>query len=345
MITAALSHPGPARAAGRAAAAGRPAARPLQGRASDFLTWLNLWRYVRTQQRELCSSAFRRMCRAEHLNYLRVREWQDVRVPAAADRQAARADRRACPPTSRTPTASTRRCCPGCSRTSGCATPTSATTSAPAAPGSRSSRVRPCSKSAPLVMAAELVETCRLCGRVNAAIAPEWAEELGAHLVKRSYSEPHWSKKRASVLAHERVTLYGVPLVADRWSSYGKVDPAVSPRAVRPARPGAGRVARPAPVLRTTTASCSRRPRSSSTAPGATTSWSTSETLFDFYDARVAAEVVSGAHFDTWWKPARQRRPGPAHLRPGDAGQRVRRRGRRAGLPGRCGARATWRCR
>jgi ATP-dependent helicase HrpA len=45
---------------------------------SDFLTWLNLWRYLRGQQREMGSSAFRRMCRSEHLNYLRVREWQEL---------------------------------------------------------------------------------------------------------------------------------------------------------------------------------------------------------------------------------------------------------------------------
>src|SRR3546814_15764095 len=77
-------------------------------------------------------------------------------------------------------------------------------------------------------MAAELVETARLWGRVNAAIKPEWAELLGEHLVKRTYSEPHWSKKRASVMAFERVTLYGVPLVADRPVAYGKVDAALS---------------------------------------------------------------------------------------------------------------------
>jgi ATP-dependent helicase HrpA len=78
------------------------------------------------------------------------------------------------------------------------------------------------------VMAAELVETSKLWGRINAKVLPEWAEELGAHLVKRTYSEPHWSKKRAAVLAHERVTLYGVPLVADRLISYGKVDVALA---------------------------------------------------------------------------------------------------------------------
>ena len=80
----------------------------------------------------------------------------------------------------------------------------------------------------PFVMAGELVETSRLWGRQNAAIKPEWAERLAGHLVKRTYSEPHWSAKRAAVMAHEKVTLYGVPLVADRLINFGKVDPALS---------------------------------------------------------------------------------------------------------------------
>ena len=74
------------------------------------------------------------------------------------------------------------------------------------------------------LMSAELVETSRLWARQNAAIKPEWAERLGAHLVKRTYSEPHWSRKRAAVMARERVTLYGVPLVADRLVQYGRID-------------------------------------------------------------------------------------------------------------------------
>ncbi len=90
-------------------------------------------------------------------------------------------------------------------------------------PGSGLARKNP-----QFLMAGELVETSRLWARQNAAIKPEWAEELGAHLVKRTYSEPHWSKKRASVMAHERVTLYGVPLVADRLVAFGKVDVALS---------------------------------------------------------------------------------------------------------------------
>src|SRR3546814_415881 len=80
-------------------------------------------------------------------------------------------------------------------------------------------------KNPEFLMSAELVETGRLWARQNAAINPEWAERLGAHLVKRNWSEPHWSAKRGAVMAHEKVLLYGVPLVADRLVNYARVDP------------------------------------------------------------------------------------------------------------------------
>ena len=74
-------------------------------------------------------------------------------------------------------------------------------------------------------MVAELVETSRLWGRTAARIDPAWAEETGAHVVKRSHSAPHWSSKQASAMAHQKVTLYGVPIVADRVVGYGRIDP------------------------------------------------------------------------------------------------------------------------
>ena len=163
---------------------------------SDFAGLLNLWRYVKEQQKELSSSAFRRMCSAEFLNYLRIREWQDLdsqlrQVAKQLDLTAQQAaGRRGGDP-------------PGAARRAALAhrarrTRRSATTS-----GARGTRfaIFPGSalfkKQPPFVMAAELVETSRLWGRVNARIEPEWAEEVGAHLVKRSYSEPHWEKRAA----------------------------------------------------------------------------------------------------------------------------------------------------
>jgi ATP-dependent helicase HrpA len=78
------------------------------------------------------------------------------------------------------------------------------------------------------LMAAELVQTTRLYARTVAKIQPEWIEELGAHLVKRSYSDPHWSAESGTVCAFERVTLYGLELVTRRRVQYGPIDPVKS---------------------------------------------------------------------------------------------------------------------
>ena len=78
------------------------------------------------------------------------------------------------------------------------------------------------------VVAAELVETTRLWARTAARIEPEWAEPLAADLVRRSYSEPHWDAKRGAAMALEKVTLYGLPIVADRKVNYARVDPAAA---------------------------------------------------------------------------------------------------------------------
>ncbi len=159
-----------------------------------------------------------------------------------------------------------------------------------------------------LVMAAELVETSRLWARINAAIKPEWAERLGGHLVKRTCSEPHWSKKRAAVMAYERVTLYGVPLVADRLVSYGKVDPATSRELfIRHALvygewQTRHRFFHDNRALLDEVEELEHRARRRDILVD-------EHTLFDFYDARVGDDVVSGAHFDSWWKRTRQRRP------------------------------------
>lgn len=74
-------------------------------------------------------------------------------------------------------------------------------------------------------MAAELVETSRLYARSVAQIQPEWVEEAAPHLLNRQYSEPHWEKRRGQVAAYERVTLFGLPIVARRKVNYGPINP------------------------------------------------------------------------------------------------------------------------
>ncbi|MFD5736006.1 ATP-dependent RNA helicase HrpA [Streptomyces sioyaensis] len=274
---------------------------------SDFLAFLNLWRYVREQQRELSSSAFRRMCRSEFLNYLRIREWQDIysQLRSVAKTMGIHlSEEDAAPDHIHTSLLSGLLSHIGLKDTD----------AKNEYLGARSAKfaVFPGSalfKKAPRwVMSAELVETSRLWARVNAKIEPDWIEPLAQHLVKRSYSEPHWEQKMAAVMAYERVTLYGVPIVAQRKISYGRIDPETSRDLfIRNAlvegdwrthhqffhdnRKLLGEVeelehrARRRDIL------------------------VDDETLFDFYDQRLPADVVSGAHFDAWWKKKHREEP------------------------------------
>ena len=158
------------------------------------------------------------------------------------------------------------------------------------------------------VMAAELVETSRLWGRDLGRIEPEWVEPLAAHLVKRSYSEPHWSSKQGAVLAYEKVTLYGVPLVASRRVAYGRIDPELSRDLfIRHAlvegdwRTHHAFFAANRGLLDEVEELEHRLRRRDILVDD--------ETLFDFYDERVPADVVSARHFDSWWKTARRTQP------------------------------------
>jgi ATP-dependent helicase HrpA len=286
---------------------------------SDFLTWLNLWRYLRQQQKELSSSAFRRMCKREYLNYLRVREWQDFESQL---RQVCKEMRVDIGHPSDQPDADGihQALLSGLlshiglleerekERGGSGRRPMREYLGARGAkfaifPGSVLHRKNP-----QFLMAGELVETSRLWARQNAAIKPEWAEELGKDLVKRTYSEPHWSKRRAAVMAYERVTLYGVPLVADRLVSYGKVDVAMARELfIRHALvygewSTRHRFFAENRRLLEEAEELEHRARRRDLVVD-------EHTLFDFYDARVGEKVVSGAHFDSWWKRTRQKRP------------------------------------
>jgi len=299
IITSALSIQDPReRPVEREAAAQQQHAR-FTDKESDFSTYLNLWNYLREQQKELSSSQFRKMCKAEFLHYLRVREWQDLQAQL---RQVVRGL--------------------GLSINSQPAEPQAVHQSLLAGllshiglydaekreyfgarnakfalwPGSALFRKNP-----RWVMCAELVETSRLWGRVAAKIEPEWAESLAGHLVKRQYSEPHWEKKQAAVVAYEKVLLYGLPIVAKRKVNYGRIAPALSRELfIRHALVEgdwdthheffhANR------ALLEEVEELEHRARRRDIRVD-------DETLFAFYDQRIPADVVSGRHFDSWWK-------------------------------------------
>lgn len=340
---------------------------------SDLLAYLNLWHYVREQQRELSGSAFRRLCRAEHLNYLRIREWQDVvtqlrelakplgiRVQggpraeaqdvtpvgvasgrsAGADGGAGGGDAATAGGAGGPRTGELAHTWDGdrihqallsgllshigMQEATEVAAPRGKRSDDRARrpdrrarneylgargarfaifPGSGLSRRPPA-----WVMAAELVETSRLWGRAVARIQPEWVEEVGAHLVKRTYSEPAWSTRQGAATVTEKVLLYGVPVVAGRRVLYAAVDPAharelflrhalvqgewtthhaffhENRRLLAEAEDLEARARRRDLVV-------------------------DDDALFAFYDERVPDDVVSARHFDQWWKGARRENP------------------------------------
>lgn len=276
---------------------------------SDFLGYVNLWNYIREQQRELSSSAFRRLCKREYLHYLRIREWQDLHSQLKAACKQAKlfmSDNAA------SENAIHEALLTGLLSHVGVRDREKREYL-----GARNARfgIQPGStlfrKQPDWVMAGELVETTRLWARTNAIVDPAWVEKAGAHLVKRSHAEPHWERKRGSAVALERVTLYGLPLVVGRRVALGPIDAATARDLfIRHAlvegdwdaqhdflKDNARLLARMADLE----ARARRRDLVVD-----------DDTLFDFYDERIPDSIVSGAHFDRWWK--NKRRTDPALL-------------------------------
>ncbi|WP_026425518.1 ATP-dependent RNA helicase HrpA [Actinokineospora inagensis] len=273
---------------------------------SDFLSYLNLWEYVREQQKELSGNRFRRQCKAEYLNYLRIREWQDVHSQL---RQITRQlgvtpnEVRADPRNVHIALLSGLLSHIGFRDPAGKEYVGARNARFAVFPGSALFKKPP-----RWVMAAELVETTRLWGRICARVEPEWVEPLAEHLVRRVYSEPHWEARQGSVVATERVTLYGLPIVVDRKVHYGRIDPEVSRDLfIRHALVEGDWQTRHhffrdnRALLREVEELENRARRRDILVD--------EETLFQFYDQRVPADVVSARHFDTWWKQARRETP------------------------------------
>jgi len=277
---------------------------------SDFTALLNLWTYLGEQQEALSGSAFRRMCKAEFLHYLRVREWQDLA------QQLRRAARQAGLDTGRegrhggADVEAVHR-----ALLSGLLSHVGARDEVKReylgargarfgiSPGSGLFRRQP-----QFVMAGELVETTRLWASTVAGIDPLWAEEAAAHLVRRSWSEPRWSARRGSAVATERVTLFGVPLVAGRTVGYGRLHPEESrdlfiQRAlVEGDWTTEHRFFHDNRRLVERVGELEARTRRRDLIVG-------DETLVRFYDERLPAGVVSARHFDSWWKRERRVHP------------------------------------
>jgi ATP-dependent helicase HrpA len=279
---------------------------------SDFLSLLNLWNYLETQQKELGSSAFRRLCKNEYLNYLRVREWQDVYKQL---RQLAKPLGLHIGDPAVNPDGIHRSMLSGLLSHIGLKDVAKKDYIGARQqrfvlfPGSALAKKQPNA-----VMSAELVETSRLFARMNAVVDPAWAEQLAGDLCKRSYSEPHWEKKQGAVVAYERVTLYGVPIIPRRRVQFSRVDPAYARElfirhALVDGEWDLDRVDqrvtafdRANTALRKELAELEERTRRRDILFD-------DEAVFEFYHRRIPAEVHSTRTFETWWRVARAQTP------------------------------------
>ncbi|SUC00956.1 ATP-dependent RNA helicase HrpA [Proteus vulgaris] len=280
--------------------------RRFQDKDSDFLSFLNMWDYLKTQQKELSHSQFRKLCRQEFLNFMRVREWQDVYTQL---RQVVKelgfpvnsepADFRSV----------------HVALLSGLLSHIGQKDADKQEfTGARNARfsIYPGSglfkKPPKWTMVAELVETSRLWGRIAARIEPEWIEPIAEHLVKHQYSEPHWSKAQGAVMANEKVTLYGLPIVASRPINYSQIDPLLCRELfIRHALVEGDWQTRHAFFrdnlkLRTEVEELEHKSRRRDILVD-------DETMFTFYDQRIPQDVVSSRHFDKWWKEAQKTSP------------------------------------
>ena len=297
---------------------GKISPRPQAGgidEGGDIMAIHRLWRYLRHQRRQMGSSAFRRMCRAEYINYLRVREWDDLHGQLRQIAKELHLEvNRTSAPTDRVLVAllsgllshiglvqvrqSAKRHGqrPGPQEYLG-----ARGTKFAINPGSLLAR-----KSPELVVAVELVETSRLWARTVAAVQPEWVEEVAGPLIRRSWAVPHWAASTASVVATERGTLFGVPLWADRRVTYGRIDPVASRQIfIRSAlvernwRSDHGFLKHNDRVRDEATDLEERSRQRGLVADD--------DAIFAFYDRRIPDGIVSGSHFDAWWRRVQDR--------------------------------------
>jgi len=277
---------------------------------SDFVAFLNLWNAFQQQARQLSQNKLRKWCREHFLSFLRMREWSDVQRQLLSQVKGmgmscnqAQADYRSI----------------HCALLSGLlgnvafqAEPNlylgARNVKFSLFPGSGLTKNKP-----KWLVAAELVETGRRYLRTAAAIEPGWVEPLAQHLVRRSYSEPHWEKKRAHVAAFERVTLYGLALVSRRRVNFGPIEPDISRELfirhalVRGEFNTSARFAHYNRRLLAELEQLEARSRRRDLLVD-------EQELYRFFDQRVPAHVFDGPRFESWWKTVRQENPRLLHL-------------------------------
>jgi ATP-dependent helicase HrpA len=303
IVAAALSVQDPRqRPLERAAAADERHAR-FADEQSDFLAFLKLWQL----QEE---SGLRRICRENFLSYPRMREWRDVHEQLKQTLEWPESSLRA--EKAEGYRAVHRALLAGLLGNVGMRDEEGAYTGARGIkfwvhPGSWTK------KPGKWIVAAELVETTRLFARTVASVEPRWLEELGAHLLKRSRSDPHWEKERGEVVALERGTLYGLPVYANRRVPFAPHDPDLARDIFIRAALVEGDFDTRAPFFahnRRLVAEIERLEHKSRR-PDILVD---DELIHAFYEERISREVHDAAGFERWRRQAEAARPRLLHL-------------------------------
>lgn len=285
--------------------------------ASDFSSFLLLWDYINEQQAALSSSQLRKMCHREFINYLRIREWQDLFAQLREMGRTANIHASG----GRDINASAHEVDIHKSLLTGLLShvgvkeerekDSKGRTRGPREYlGARGTKfaIFPGSglfkKGPDWVLSAELVETSRLWARTNAAVEPQWIEEVGKHLISVQYSEPHWSLSSGAAVAYAKGTLFGLTIYADRPVQYARVDAVAAREIFIQSALVEGqwhtqhkfylRNQRALAEVEELEARLRRRDLRVD-----------DSVLFAFYDARVPAHVTDVRAFDKWWKQAR----------------------------------------
>lgn len=272
---------------------------------SDFLWFLNLWRYHQAQARELSQNKLRALCRSHFISYVRMQEWREVHAQLSSLSRELGFRHNAEPASYE---AIHRALLTGLLGNIGFKTDKNEYTGARGVkfhlfPGSALFKRPPA-----WVMAAEIAETTRRYARCAAVIEPEWVEAAAGNLLRRSYSDPHWEKKVGRACAHERVMLYGLTLAHGRKVDYTAIDPAGARHLFIRKALVEGDYDSAAPFvihnrrLLAEAAGLEHRTRRLDLLCD-------ESARCDFYDARIPPEIVCAQGFEAWQKSAERDDP------------------------------------
>ncbi len=279
--------------------------RQWQDKESDFVVLLNLWQHFEEQRQALNRSQFDKYCRRQFISPLRMREWRDLHHQLHSACRELKLEDNHQPADY-----------PSIHRAllSGLLGQIGFRHENKEYLGTRNRKfhVFPASglqnKPPKWLMAAEMLETSRLYSHHNASIDPEWLSSLAAHLIKKSYSEPHYSARNGQVMAYEKQTLYGLPIVEKQPCNYGKINPSlcrelfIRAALVEGEYRGKGRFFRHNQQLQDSLQDIESRTRRRDILVD-------DETLYDFYNELVPADVINLAGFEHWRKAAEKSQP------------------------------------